>query len=72
MAVELIRVLDQAKERWNANIWIVAIDGARSACEIECEGDLVPELCGWLVSEFRYSFGGLIVEQRDRWELRYV
>ncbi|MGH7986546.1 MAG: NADH-quinone oxidoreductase subunit C [Candidatus Binataceae bacterium] len=72
MTVELASVISEAQVRWSGILRTSTGDGARGTGEIECQGDLLPELSGWLVSQLGYSFGGLIVEQRHRWELRYV
>jgi formate hydrogenlyase subunit 5 len=72
MRAELREVVQQAMARWavRAGLSPDGTDGA--ACRMECEPSELPEICNWLFSDRRYSFGGLVVEQRTRWELRYI
>jgi formate hydrogenlyase subunit 5 len=66
------QTVEEAKTRWAGRVGASVTDGASPACQLECEPDILPEICEWLFSSLRYSFGSLIVEQRARWDLRYV
>lgn len=72
MPVALRQVIEKAKARWACRVSASINDGAGSACQLECQPDALPEICEWLFSSLQYSFGSLIVEQRARWDLRYV
>jgi formate hydrogenlyase subunit 5 len=71
MPVALGQIVEEANARWTVRV-SASVNGADSACEIECEPDALTEICEWLFSDLQYSFGSLIVEQRSRWDLRYV
>lgn len=72
MTIELRHVVEQAETRWQGALR-AGVDGSvDSMYRLECEPELLSECCQWLFSDLHYSFGGLIVEQRSRWELRYV
>ncbi|MFZ0890229.1 MAG: NADH-quinone oxidoreductase subunit C [Candidatus Binataceae bacterium] len=72
MPAEFQQVIEEAARRWNGRVRPSQEDGADSACRLECEPQVLPEICNWLFSDLHYSFGGLIVEQQARWQLRYV
>jgi len=72
MPAALTQMVEEAKTRWAGRVGAGVTDGASPACQLECEPDILPEICEWLFSSLHYSFGGLIVEQRARWDLRYV
>src|SRR5579875_1320891 len=42
------------------------------AQEIECRADALKSLCGWMTQTIGYAFAGLVVEQDERWSLRYL
>ncbi len=42
------------------------------AREIECRADALAALCAWIVRTIGHAFAGLIVEQDERWTLRYL
>lgn len=42
------------------------------AHEIECRADTLKALCAWVTETSGYAFAGLIVEQEERWALRYL
>ncbi len=72
MPVVLTQVVEEARARWAGRVSAIINDRVDSACQLECEPAALPEICEWLFSSLRYSFGSLIVEQRARWDLRYV
>jgi formate hydrogenlyase subunit 5 len=72
MPVVLTQVVEEARARWAGRVSATINDPVDSACQLECEPAALPEICEWLFSSLRYSFGSLIVEQRARWDLRYV
>ena len=72
MPAVLIQMVEDAQTRWAGGVAAGVTDGANPACQLECEPDILLEICEWLFSGLHYSFGGLIVEQRARWNLRYV
>ena len=72
MPPELRQVLEEVAARWNSNVPPSPEDGAESAYRLECAPHVLPEICDWLFSEMKYSFGGLVVEQLAQWELRYL
>ena len=72
MPAALRQVVEEVEAHWNGRVSASIYDGAGSACQLECEPDALPEICEWLFSDLHYSFGSFIVEQRARWELRYV
>ena len=72
MPVELRQVVEQAQTRWAGRVDTIADGSADPAYELKCPPEELAEICDWLFSELHYSFGGLIVEQRTRWTLRYV
>ncbi len=72
MPAELKQVLEEVEARWNCRVRPSPEDGSESAYRLDCGPQELPEICNWLFSDRHYSFGGLIVEQRKRWELRYV
>jgi formate hydrogenlyase subunit 5 len=72
MPAVLKQLLDEVEVRWNSRIELRPEDGSQSAYRLDCESEELPEICNWLFSGLHYSFGGLIVEQLTRWELRYV
>ncbi len=72
MPAELRELVQEAQARWTSRVGL-SLDGADgTACQMECEPSELPEICNWLFSDRHYSFGGLVVEQRTRWELRYA
>ena len=42
------------------------------AHEIECRADALKALCAWITQTIGYAFAGLIVEEDERWALRYL
>ena len=42
------------------------------ADEIECRAGALKALCAWITQTIGYTFAGLIVEEDDRWTLRYL
>jgi formate hydrogenlyase subunit 5 len=42
------------------------------AHEIECRAEALKALCAWITQTMGYAFAGLIVEQDERWSLRYL
>jgi formate hydrogenlyase subunit 5 len=72
MPTELQQVIEEAAARWTGRVSASVNDTAGSACQVECKPEALPEICEWLFSSLHYSFGSLIVEQRARWDLRYV
>jgi formate hydrogenlyase subunit 5 len=42
------------------------------AQEIECRADALNSLCAWMTQTIGYAFAGLVVEQDERWSLRYL
>lgn len=72
MPAELKQALEEVEARWNGRVRLSLEDGSESAYRLECEPEELSEVCNWLFSDLHYSFGGLIVEQLARWELRYV
>lgn len=72
MPAEVRQVAEQAEARWVGRVHASVEDGAESAYRLECEARELAEICNWLFSDLHYSFGGFIVEQRTRWDLRYV
>jgi formate hydrogenlyase subunit 5 len=72
MSESLRQVVEQAESRWSGTVRPILDGAAEEVCQIECEPPQLAEVCNWLFTERGYSFGGLIVEQRRRWELRYV
>ena len=42
------------------------------AHEIECRADALKALCAWITETLGYAFAGLIVEEDERWALRYL
>jgi formate hydrogenlyase subunit 5 len=72
MAPELLQVLEDAKTRWTGKVKPGVDGGGAAAFHLECEAPELPDVCNWLFAERGFSFGGLIIEQRTRWELRYV
>ncbi|HZO80345.1 MAG TPA: NADH-quinone oxidoreductase subunit C [Candidatus Binataceae bacterium] len=72
MAAVLHELAEHAEVRWTGRVR-PTLNGAPDAdCQLQCEASDLPEICNWLFSERHYSFGGLVVEQRQRWELRYL
>jgi formate hydrogenlyase subunit 5 len=72
MPAELQEVVQQAQARWTGRIE-VNLDGSDGTSWLmQCEPSEVPEICKWLFSDLQQSFGGLIVEQRAGWEVRYI
>jgi formate hydrogenlyase subunit 5 len=72
MPIEIQDLAREAEARWGGGIR-PAVDGHDGpTCTIECTAGELPAICDWLFSERGYSFGGLIAERRDLWELRYV
>jgi formate hydrogenlyase subunit 5 len=71
MPVALKQVVEEAKTRWAGRV-SASFDGAGTGGLLECEPAALPEICEWLFSTLHYSFGSLIVEQRARWDLRYL
>ncbi|MGC1397582.1 MAG: NADH-quinone oxidoreductase subunit C, partial [Candidatus Binatus sp.] len=65
-------MVEEGRARWAGRVSATINDRVDSACQLECEPEILPEICEWLFSSLRYSFGSLIVEQRARWDLRYV
>jgi formate hydrogenlyase subunit 5 len=72
MPAELRQVVEAAEARWSGKVRLSSDGASDAGCRLECEPQELPAICDWLFSELRFSFGGLIVEQRMRWELRYV
>jgi formate hydrogenlyase subunit 5 len=72
MPVALGQVVEEIKAHWAGRVSGSINDGVSARCEVECQPDVLPEICEWLFSSLHYSFGSLIVEQRTRWDLRYV
>ncbi len=72
MPVALTQVVEEAKARWAGRVSASFDDGAGTGVQLDCEPAALPEICEWLFSTLHYSFGSLIVEQRARWDLRYV
>jgi len=52
----------------------VQIRGNRDgpADEIECRAGALRALCAWIAQTIGYAFAGLIVEEDERWTLRYL
>lgn len=68
-AVELQRHIEQ---RWPGRARVIAGSGD-AACVVEPGLDVLPQLCGWLFLDQKFSFAGLIVEEDPaHWQLRYV
>jgi Ni,Fe-hydrogenase III large subunit/NADH:ubiquinone oxidoreductase subunit C len=66
------RVPSDAASRWPDSVR-VSVDARRNLCSIECEADVLADVCAWLFTEAGYTFAGLIVEEHDaEWHLRYV
>jgi formate hydrogenlyase subunit 5 len=60
------------KERFGTAVSQVA-GGSRAGAWFEVhQAQVLPSLTKFLFSEVRYAFGGLIVEERQEWNLRYV
>jgi Ni,Fe-hydrogenase III large subunit/Ni,Fe-hydrogenase III component G len=72
MAIELGQMAAQAQTRWPGRVRADTEQDADCAYRIECEPQALPEVCNWLFSDLGYSFGGLVVEEAARWELRYL
>ena len=73
MPVALTQVVEQAKTRWAGRVGASITDGGRPSVSVRMRTrGTLPEICEWLFSNLHYSFGSLIVEQRARWDLRYV
>lgn len=72
MPGSLQQIADQAERRWTGRVRASLNAAPDAGCRLECETSNLPEICNWLFSGLRYSFGGMIVEQLSCWELRYV
>jgi formate hydrogenlyase subunit 5 len=72
MTEGLRRVLEQATSRWAVTLRPIHDGSDETASQVECQPSQLAEVCTWLFSDCDYSFGSLIVEQRQRWDLRYV
>lgn len=73
MPAELQELSHQVEARWGGRVGLRLDNSAAGlACRMECRPAELPELCSWLFSDQDYSFGGLVVEQRSGWELRYL
>ncbi|HTX21366.1 MAG TPA: NADH-quinone oxidoreductase subunit C, partial [Candidatus Aquilonibacter sp.] len=47
--------------------------GPGAVCEVVCARDALPQLCGHLFLDWKFSFAGLIVEEgASEWQLRYT
>jgi formate hydrogenlyase subunit 5 len=68
----LARVSAAVTGRFGAVVSITSVE-AHAGTSIEIlKAELLPEVCRFLFWELGYPFGGLIVEERDEWMLRYV
>jgi formate hydrogenlyase subunit 5 len=72
MTAVLHRLAEETEMRWPGKVSWNLEDWADNAGTLECRPEELREICEWLFITLRYGFGGLIVEQRSRWELRYL
>ncbi|SRR5579875_714226 len=72
MALKLEQILKEASFARPVEPQIRWEDAARRVAQLECHSSALAELCGLLFSHCHLSFGGLIVEERAGFELRYV
>lgn len=72
MSARLHQIAEQVEALWSGTARPTIDEGHEALCQIDCQPAQLVEVCHWLFSERNYTFGGLIVEQRDNWELRYV
>jgi len=72
MLPELVQTLKEAELRWGGSVKASPPERTEPAYRLECVPHQLPEICDWLFTDLGHSFGGLIVEQRTRWELRYI
>jgi Ni,Fe-hydrogenase III large subunit/Ni,Fe-hydrogenase III component G len=65
-------LIKQIQQRWPDAIKADNFRTDGSVCEISCAHGFVPQLCGWLFLEWKFSFAGLVVEQGGQeWQLRH-
>jgi formate hydrogenlyase subunit 5 len=72
MAAELGQMATQAQTRWLERVRVNGKPDKSGAYEIDCEPQVLPDVCNWLFSDLGYSFGGLVVEEAAQWDLRYM
>jgi Ni,Fe-hydrogenase III large subunit/Ni,Fe-hydrogenase III component G len=62
----------QIEERWPDAISPGSFREDNTVCEISCSHAAVPQLCGWLFLDWKFSFAGLVVEEgQEKWQLRH-
>jgi Ni,Fe-hydrogenase III large subunit/Ni,Fe-hydrogenase III component G len=70
--VKLINLPETIASRWHSKVR-VSLYPEKFLCLMECNTDILVEVCNWLFSELRYRFASLVVEdQPDKWLLRYI
>ena len=70
--VKLINLPETIASRWHSKVR-VNLYPEKFICLIECNTDVLVEVCNWLFSELRYRFASLVVEdQPEKWLLRYI
>jgi len=70
--IKLIHLPETIASRWHSKIR-VNLYPDKILCVMECNTDVLVEVCDCLFSELRYRFASLVVEdQPEKWLLRYI
>jgi hypothetical protein len=70
--IKLINLPETIAFHWHSKVR-VSLYPEKFLCLMECNTDVLVEVCNWLFSELGYRFASLVVEdQPQKWLLRYL